>query len=518
MKQIVTPFKVGLLVIVAGVGFLAAYGFVRKGGLDDTSGRLAWAYFSDASGLGHKSKVTIAGINVGEIAEIRLEGTKAKLFLRIRREIPLKKDAVLSKRSESMLGDYLLDLMPGTEAAEPLEDGGQIVNVLDRTGLDQTFERMNKIAGDIQDITKSLRTVLGTEEGAGNLRTILENLTALSAAMDKTIRGSGDKLQAVLENLEGFSSDVRGLTSGQDENFRRIVLNVRGATEDVRDVLTTVKQVLGSGEGEFKQSVASLKQTLVRLDSALESVESVVKKVDSGEGTLGQLVNDKELHESLRTTAMDVGDYVGRMTHVMAEVSLRSEWHLQQASSKNYLQLKLISKPDKYYLLEIVDDPRGTTTVQTVERLPPDANQRELQTQLVTSQGLKFSAQFAKRYYFATLRFGIIENTGGAGANFHFLNDNLRLSFDLFEFGALNKDYPRLKAYANYAFLGHVFVTAGIDDAFNKTLRDRDLLSVSSSDTATRRIISGRDYFLGAGIYFTDDDIKSLLPSLPVKF
>ncbi|MBI5546351.1 MAG: MCE family protein, partial [Deltaproteobacteria bacterium] len=445
-----------------------------------------------------------------------LQGTLARVTLRIRRDLGLRTDATLSKRSESMLGDYLLDLTLGTEQAPLMPDGGQIKVVYDKTGLDQTFDKLNTIAVDIQAVTTSLRQVLGGEAGAGNLQSIMENMVKLSTSMDQTIRGSGEKLNEVLANLEGASGAVRDITFSEGENYRQIVANVRGATEDVREVLKTVKQVLGSGEGELKESVAGLKQTLARLDQSLQNVESVTGKIDRGEGALGTLVNDKRMAEDLSQTVADASEFVNRVAGLMTEVSLRSEYLFKQRGAKNYLQLKLIPKPDKYYFFEIVDDPRGMTVEETVQRLPPDSDQRELQTVITTRQQLKYSAQFAKRYYFVTLRFGIIESTGGVGANLRFLDDSLSITADLFEFTATNKDYPRLRAYLNYSFLGHLFVTAGVDDALNRTLYDTDLVNPAARDLATRRLVSGRDYFVGGGLFFTDEDLKAILSAVPL--
>lgn len=516
MKNVVTPLKVGLLVLAGGVAFLLFFTFTKKSELSEGNSVAVWALFKDASGLGPKSRVQTAGIPIGEIADIRLEGTRARVTLRIRKDVPLHVDASIAKRSESMLGDYMLDLTPGSEEKPRLEDGGQIKIVYDKTGMDQAFDKMNVIAADIQEVTTSLRQVLGGEEGAGNLQSIMENMVTLSGSMDRTIRESGDKLNAVLANLEGASQAVRDITTSEEEDYRQIVANVRGATQDVRDVLQTVKQVLGSGEGEFKESVASLRQTLSRLDESLQNVESVTAKINEGEGAVGRLVNDPQVGEDVANTVSDVSALMSRAMGVMTEVSLRSELHLNQRGAKNYLQLKIIPKPDKYYFFEIVDDPRGETVEETVMRLPPGSEERELQTVISTKQKLKYSAQFAKRYYFATLRFGIIESTGGLGANLHFLNDTLSLNLDLFEFAAQNKDYPRLKAFLNYAFLGHVFVTLGVDDALNRTLYDRDLLSTAAKDTGTRRLVSGRDFFFGAGVYFTDEDIKSVISAISV--
>lgn len=511
--KIVTPFKVGLLVLIAGVAFIGFFTFTRKSKLAGDS-QTAYAYFKDASGLGPKSRVQTAGILVGEIGEIELVGTRAKITLLIRKDLPLHVDASIGKRSESMLGDFMLDLTPGTETQPRLPEGGEIKNVIDKSGMDQTFDKLNTIATDIQAVTESLRQVLGGEQGAGNLQSIMENMVQLSSTMDHTIRESGDKLNAVLGNLEGASGAINDITAKEGENYKQIVANVRGATEDVREVLQTVKQVLGSGEGEFKDSVAGLKTTLATLDKTLKNIESVTSKIDNGEGTVGALINDKQIGERISETVEDASDLVNRMVGIMTEVNLRTEYSLFGQSAKVALQLKITPKPDKYYLFEIIDDPRGVTTEETVQRMPPDSDQRELQTVITTKQQFKYSAQFAKRYYFATLRVGIIESSGGVGANLHFFDDALSVSVDLFEFSQANKDYPRLRAFLNYAFLKHVYVTAGVDDVLNRTLYDTDL--VAANAVSRRKLVSGRDFFVGGGVYFTDEDLKAILSVVPV--
>ena len=78
MKDIITPFKVGLLVIVGLGAFVWMVGRVEEGIGDDAAGYQVYAMFDDASGLTEKSRVTIAGIDVGELSKIELEGVRAK--------------------------------------------------------------------------------------------------------------------------------------------------------------------------------------------------------------------------------------------------------------------------------------------------------------------------------------------------------------------------------------------------------------------------------------------------------
>lgn len=71
------------------------------------------------------------------------------------------------------------------------------------------------------------------------------------------------------------------------------------------------------------------------------------------------------------------------------------------------------------------------------------------------------------------------------------------------------KDHPRIKIWADYRFLDHLLVTVGADDLVNDPFTDPNNRT---------RITSGRDYFVGAGVFFTDDDIKLLIAALPIKF
>jgi phospholipid/cholesterol/gamma-HCH transport system substrate-binding protein len=143
--------------------------------------------------------------------------------------------------------------------------------------------------------------------------------------------------------------------------------------------------------------------------------------------------------------------------------------------------------------------------IQTVQRNPPDTGQPVTQQLRITRDTLKLSAQFAKRYYFTTLRFGIIESTGGVGADFHFLEDALTLKLDAFNFSVPELRWPRLRAGLRVQAFQHIFATAGIDDILNRQVRE----------SATNRLIAGRDVYFGGGIFFTDDDLKAVLTAAP---
>jgi phospholipid/cholesterol/gamma-HCH transport system substrate-binding protein len=493
-------------VIAAGAFLFAFLMFARKGGLSDKEAIHTWAYFRDASGLSAKSRVQIAGIPVGEVSEITLEGTRAKVWLKIRRGVDLREDASITKRSESLLGDYLLDLNPGSDKAPPLTDGEQIRRVVDTQGVEAIFESLSQITSDIQQVTAALRGVLGGEKGQGSLERIVDNLIRLSEAVDATVRVNSERLNAILINFEGVSQDVRNLTHSNEADVNRIVDNIEGITRDVREVLASVKKVVGSGEGDLKEGVASVKDTLNKLNSTLDNLDNITSKVRSGNSAVGALLTDERLGQKLSETVEDVSDYATRLTGLQTEVGITSTYLMETGRSKNYLSLRLIPKPDKYYLFEVIDDPRGSVSTEIVQSNPPATGEPVTQVRTVTKDTFKISAQFAKRYYFTTLRVGLIESTGGVGADFHFFNDALTLKMDAFNFAAPELRYPRLRTTLRLKPLEHLYLVGGVDDFLNAQQRD----------PTTNRLLAGRDYFFGGGISFTDDDLKAILSAVPV--
>ncbi|TMB27385.1 MAG: MCE family protein [Deltaproteobacteria bacterium] len=541
MQSFWTPLRVGIVVALA----VAAFGFgLYLIGSDFGAQRTyqVYAVFDDATGLGVRSRVQIAGIPIGQVDRVDLDQqlSKAKVWLRVRRQFVLHRNATITKRSESILGDFLLDVGPGSPDQPVLHDGDEIRIVIRQPSMNDVFQSLNKIAGDIGDITGNLRKVLGGTEGEDNLRTLVSRLLRISEGIERIVNQSGAKLDATLANFQSFSGDLAHLSETESGDIVAILQNTRDATREARDILKTIGQVVGSNQqqGEFKDTVKSLKTNLAKLDASLTNVQEITDKINKGQGTVGHLINDDKLARNLDKASTQLTNLLGTPDQLKIEVNERSELMIGSPGggrfdpnvpnvlslardtaynpwTKNYFGLRIIPRPDKWYGLDIVDDPRGyTRRVRTVNNASCGAttcfpNYPTAIDTITTERVLKFSVYIAKRYGPISGRFGILENTGGAGIKLHLANDSLTLSADAWEFANPLKDRPRLKLYADYRFLNHLLLTFGVDDVLNRPLVDPE---------QTTRIVSGRDYFIGAGVFFNDDDIKMLLTAIPIRF
>ena len=541
MESFWTPLRVGVVVALA----VAAFGFgLYLIGADFGAQRTynVYAVFDDATGLGVRSRVQIAGIPIGQVDRVELDQqtSKAKVWLRVRRQFVLHRNATITKRSESILGDFLLDVGPGSPDQPVLHDGDEIRIVIRQPSMNDVFQSLNKIAGDIGDITGNLRKVLGGTEGEDNLRTLVSRLLRISEGIERIVNQSGAKLDATLANFQSFSGDLAHLSETESGDIVAILQNTRDATREARDILKTIGQVVGSNQqqGEFKDTVKSLKTNLSKLDASLTNVQEITDKINKGQGTVGHLINDDKLARNLDKASTQLTNLLGTPDQLKIEVNERSELMIGSPAggkldpnvpnvlsvardtaynpwTKNYFGLRIIPRPDKWYGFDIVDDPRGyTRRVRTVNNAQCGAttcfpNYPTAIDTITTERVLKFSVYIAKRYGPISGRFGILENTGGAGIKLYLANDSLTLSADAWEFANPLKDRPRLKLYADYRFLNHLLLTFGVDDVLNRPLVDPE---------QTTRIVSGRDYFIGAGVFFNDDDIKMLIAAIPIRF
>ncbi len=542
---------VGVLAAVTGVAFLLALTFFKKGGFSDKDSYLVHSYFSDATGLTWKSRVQIAGIQIGEVSQIALEGAKARLDIRIKNGIELHTDACLTKTFPSaLLPDALLEAQPGSASAPLLsslpEDQRVITCVREATSVQQLLDSLSKIAADVQLVTGDLAKTVTGEKG---LRQIVENLADATHRIDRAIAQNEQNVSDIIANTRDFTADLREITGKDKGKIDRILTNVEELSKRLNVMAASLQEIIEPGSGArtgapvpkgvegavaaappaeraaAAEQAKGVKQAVDKLSTSLDNLDKILSKVGEGKSVAGRLLVDEQLGRKLGNAANEVADYYDRIFKMQIQLQLRSEWLLNQTLQNNgrpgtklYFGARLLPRPDKYYLIELVSDPRGvdTYTTETITtRLPDGTTEQTVSTKKLNEDKLTFSLQVAKRYGPATFRIGIIEGSGGVGADLHLLRDRLQLSASIYQFSRAFQEasvgatttvpYPRAKVWANWYFMQHFFVTTGVDDFLNRWEQGQY--------PGGRYFNIGTDVFFGGGLFFTDDDLKTLLGS-----
>jgi phospholipid/cholesterol/gamma-HCH transport system substrate-binding protein len=334
------------------------------------------------------------------------------------------------------------------------------------------------------------------DKGEKDIAQILSNLAEVTEALNATVRENRAAVKGALDNVNAIAGESR-------PQIAAILDNVRKVTEDVRALTAKGEAAQGSGGGDAGEGRKSgeIRSTLERIDRASASLESalghadnIAARIDRGEGTVGRLTKDEALIDEVEAAVSDVGELVGGIGRLQTVVGLRTDYNFLANTVKSFVELRLVPGVDKSYMLQLVNDPRGRTSIEqiTIDSTNPNQPPSWRETRVTTTNDFRVSFQFAKRLGPFTGRFGVMESTGGLGLDLNLLDDRFELRQDLFGFG--EQLTPRWRIQLGYEFINQLWLLAGVDDVL----------------TANRR-----DYFVGLQLRFTDDDLKTILPFTP---
>jgi phospholipid/cholesterol/gamma-HCH transport system substrate-binding protein len=259
-----------------------------------------------------------------------------------------------------------------------------------------------------------------------------------------------------------------------------------------------------------EQTGDAVRGKLDKLDGVIDPASSIAKKIDEDKGTLGRLVNDPAIADNVEAITEDAKGFLGTLFGLKAYVGLRSEFNMGSRLARHYVSVELHTRPDKFYLIELEKGPRGNYPEVTLT-FDPSVDPNNWIKKTVIHDELRFTFQFAKRFNWLTLRYGIKESTGGIGADadVRWFNRNLRLSADLFD--ATFDQLPRMKITAAMELFRHLYILGGVDELLNTP--DELTIVAGNSDVPIQfeTFKFGRDYFLGGMLRFNDEDLAALL-------
>lgn len=497
MRRSWAALTVGILTIVVAAISFALFKYVSER-MGAGEGIVVFADFRDAMGLTEKSQVQAAGIRVGQIETKQLAANQfgqpvARISIRVDPKVKLYESAVAAKRSASLLGQFYIELDPGLPVTmvdgvevrhRQLKNGDVIKNVIEPTTIPAIMDEVGRTLPILQDILRDVRQMT-----SGSIAQAADNL-------NKLIANNSVTLERLLNRVDNIAANIENITTKEADDITASIKNVREITESIKTLVGTSGDTVQSTGSEIKTSVQKLQRSIDTLDKSLRNVEKITGKVAEGEGTVGRLLTDDTIARNVESFTEDASTFVRGLTRLQTIVGLRSEYNFLANTFKNYVSITLAPRPDKFYLIEVVDDPRGfRREVRRIRETSQGATVSE--NEVTVTEQMRFTFQFGKRIGPVAGRFGIKESTGGLGLDLYLLDDRLVLSTDVFD--TRSNVYPRVQGRAALAvYKRNVYLIGGADDLFNYT----------RSEGGAGAFF---DWFFGAQIVFNDQDLKSLL-------
>ncbi len=331
MRSIATETKVGIFVVL-GI-LVLTYFTVRVGRITVREvGYRIHTHVESAAGLDKNSPVRIAGVEVGKVEEVSLEGLKAKVTIHLPFKVKLPKGSKVFVKSAGLLGEKYIEIIPGRDT-EVIPAGGSIEEGGPSTDVDRVLSQLSSIGDDIKKVTKTLGNVLGGEEGQRSVKQLIEgaretalHLESITQSID---RGEGtigklvkdDKLYVELKNaVASLNHLTRSIEKGEgtlgklvkDETLYR-------ETKETMASLRSVTAAIERGEGTLGKLVKD--ETLYReTKETMASLNQIAQSIERGEGTLGKLAKDDSLFIETRETMKEAKVTMANLSKVSERI------------------------------------------------------------------------------------------------------------------------------------------------------------------------------------------------------
>jgi phospholipid/cholesterol/gamma-HCH transport system substrate-binding protein len=277
--------KVGLLAIVSIIILVLGFNFLKGKSLFSKTPVL-FAEFSNIGTLEKSNQVKINGLPVGTVYAMT---PKDKEVNKIVVEIHLSRDVNIPTNSVAfidgpLVGGSFINIGKG-EANTYLQSGDTISTKLDQGLISDIKAQITPTITRVNETLDSLRITIGSlndifdPNTKNNLRSLIANLSISSAHLQQMLNAQNGMLARSLSNI----NDVTANLARNNEAISSSIRNVE---------LTTSKLANANIDGTFAD-----------LQATINELKNTVSSINSKNGTLGLLMNDRALYDRLDNMA-----------------------------------------------------------------------------------------------------------------------------------------------------------------------------------------------------------------------
>ncbi|MEP7013250.1 MAG: MlaD family protein [Acidobacteriota bacterium] len=452
-------------------------------------GKEVSAVFDSVAGLDDKAAVRVAGVRVGRVEGIGLEGRQAKVHMVLERPLGLTEGTTATIANLGLLGEKYVELIPGPAGAPPLPDKA-VLHGTTPISFDQAMAKIQAIGDSIQGITGSLSGALAGETGGVSLGQLMTSLAQTSDEIRLLVAENRVQLGRTIGNFEqvgaNLASELPRLSGQLEETAKQI------------------SAILAENRGNLSGTMENARKVTGDIQVSVDNLNKITDKIASGQGTIGKLINDETAHDKLVSTldsieggVKSISGSLGALQKFKLDLDLQSYYLSDPKESQSTFRLDIEpGEGNKLYRAALSNTPGGKlrTKSQTFTTTFPDGTREVKTVETLTREDTRVASALFGYKAPSNLRIwaGLIENTGGASVELPFDKDKFLLSFDAFDFNRQNDENPHLRLTGRWQLHPNVYLVGGLDDP-----------------------LENQSVFLGAGVKWRDDNLKYLLGSLP---
>jgi phospholipid/cholesterol/gamma-HCH transport system substrate-binding protein len=267
------PVAVGLVALVVMAAAVLAVLFLNRGIF--RSGYQVSATFADAAGIGPGTQVLLAGVAVGTVGSVQVDGNRVDAVMTINNGVVLPRHTDADIQVETLLGVVDVMLEPVSGWSWPLRQGAVITD----TSIPTEFYQLSNTAGRLlqhadaralnQLVTSLAAITQGKQRQVGE---IIHGLGKLTATVDQR-RGQVSQLIDAATTLSTTLADHDQQLSSVIDNLDTVAAGLSAHSADLASLIGNIDAVAGQTNSLVGQNQSKLQGLIQNLDATLGVVD-----------------------------------------------------------------------------------------------------------------------------------------------------------------------------------------------------------------------------------------------------
>jgi phospholipid/cholesterol/gamma-HCH transport system substrate-binding protein len=282
MLNVSREIKTGVIVLVIIVLFFWGFNFLKNKNLYDKT-RTFYAEYENVQGLSAKSPVTINGLIVGSVSEITFHPTKRGVLvahLQLNNDIKFSVNSVAQIYSPDFISGKSLKINLSHDQDTFAVDGDTLIGEVDSGIMGMINEQIAPLQSKVESF------VVHTDSVMQNVNNLMNDEN------QKNIKESLENFNKILQKLNTTASYVASL-SKENGKLDSILNGANTTMNNFAQISDSIK-------------AANIGNTVAEFSQTLESFNTILDSIKTGNGTLGKLMVDEELYLNLTNASKEL--------------------------------------------------------------------------------------------------------------------------------------------------------------------------------------------------------------------
>jgi phospholipid/cholesterol/gamma-HCH transport system substrate-binding protein len=277
-----TEFKVGITILI-GLAILAGSLYWLEGYRIAGETQRIKVLFSDVGTLQIGDRVTVSGVRKGKVDDLKLTDSGVVVELALDQDVVLKADAAITIKNLGLMGERFIAINPGKDSTKL--DASKTVPGLYDTGLPEVMGLMGEMITELRELVRTVKNTIGSDTGLAKFNTALDHLNHLTGSLADYVDRNKGKLDETAQNFLVAS-----------RHLDRILKDNSGKVDSTLERMDRVS--------------TKLESFTYQLDSLAAAAREFADYVNTNDGTVQLLLEDRRLYDDLRRTADNIDDLV----------------------------------------------------------------------------------------------------------------------------------------------------------------------------------------------------------------